>query len=115
MTEALKVMKAEGIKPVPMTPVPPSLAPYLLRMPDILFELFLGRTMKIDRKARSSMWEDLQRGGRTEVDFLQGVIVQLAERHALSVPLSRRVVALVKTAEAAGKRSPGLTPGQIRG
>jgi 2-dehydropantoate 2-reductase len=61
------------------------------------------------------MWEDLQRGGRTEVDFLQGVIVQLAERHALSVPLSRRVVALVKNAEAAGKRSPGLTPGQIRG
>jgi 2-dehydropantoate 2-reductase len=115
MVEALKVMKAEGIKPVPMTPVPPSLAPYLLRMPDTLFELILGRTMKIDRKARSSMWEDLQRGGRTEVDFLQGVIVQLAERHALSVPLSRRVVALVKTAEAAGKRSPGLTPGQIRG
>jgi 2-dehydropantoate 2-reductase len=115
MAEALKVMKAEGIKPVPTTPMPPSLTPYLLRMPDTLFELIIGRTMKIDRKARSSMWEDLQRGGRTEVDFLQGVIVQLAERHALSVPLSRRVVALVKTAEAAGKRSPGLTPGQIRG
>jgi 2-dehydropantoate 2-reductase len=115
MAEALKVMKAEGIKPVPTTSVPPGLTPYLLRMPDTLFELIMARTMKIDRKARSSMWEDLQRGGRTEVDFLQGVIVQLAERHALSVPLSRRVVALVKNAEAAGKRSPGLTPGQIRG
>ena len=88
MAEGLAAMKAEGIKPVPMTSVPPSLAPYLLRMPDTLFELILGRTMKIDPEARSSMWEDLQRGGRTEVDFLQGVIVQLAERHALSVPLS---------------------------
>jgi 2-dehydropantoate 2-reductase len=115
IAEALKVMKAEGIKPVPMSRIPPGLAPYALRMPDFLFELILGRTMKIDRKARSSMWEDLQRGGRTEVDFLQGVIVQLAERHRLNVPLSRRVVELVKGAEAAGKRSPGLTPSQIRG
>jgi 2-dehydropantoate 2-reductase len=115
MAEALTVMKAEGIKPVSATPVRPGLAPRLLRMPDILFELMLGRTMKIDREARSSMWEDLQRGRRTEIDYLQGVIVQLAERHGLRAPLSRRVVTLIKSAEAAGKRSPGLTPEQIRG
>ena len=115
MAEALTVMKAEGIKPVSATPVRPGLAPHLLRMPDILFELILGRTMKIDREARSSMWEDLQRGRRTEIDYLQGVIVQLAERRGLRAPLSRRVVTLIKSAEAAGKRSPGLTPEQIRG
>jgi 2-dehydropantoate 2-reductase len=115
IAEALTVMKAEGIKPVSATPVRPGLAPHLLRMPDILFELILGRTMKIDREARSSMWEDLQRGRRTEIDYLQGVIVQLAERHGLRAPLSRRVVTLIKSAEAAGKRSPGLTPEQIRG
>jgi 2-dehydropantoate 2-reductase len=115
MAEALAVMKAEGIKPVSATPVWPVLAPHLLRMPDILFELMLGQTMKIDREARSSMWEDLQRGRRTEIDYLQGVIVQLAERHGLRAPLSRRVVTLIKSAEAAGKRSPGLTPEQIRG
>jgi 2-dehydropantoate 2-reductase len=95
--------------------VRPGLAPHLLRMPDMLFELILGRTMKIDREARSSMWEDLQRGRRTEIDYLQGVIVRLAERHGLRAPLSRRVVTLIKRAEAAGKRSPGLTPEQIRG
>ena len=115
MAEALTAMKAEGIKPVSATPAPPSLAPHLLRLPDMLFELILGRTMKIDHKARSSMWEDLQRGRRTEIDFLQGVIVQLAERHGLRAPLSRRVVALIKSAEFAGKGSPGLTPEQIRG
>lgn len=114
MVEALAVMSAEGIKPVSMTPVPSGLTPYLLRMPDWMFELVLGRTMKIDREARSSMWEDLQRGRRTEIDYLQGVIVQLAERHELPAPLSRRVVALIKSAEAAGKCSPGLTPEQIR-
>jgi 2-dehydropantoate 2-reductase len=30
--------------------------------------------MKIDPEARSSMWEDLQRRRRTEIDYLQGVI-----------------------------------------
>jgi 2-dehydropantoate 2-reductase len=89
--------------------------PTLLRLPDAIFELLLGRTMKIDPEARSSMWEDLQRGRHTEIDYLQGVITGIADRRGLKVPLSRRVVALIKLAEAAGKGSPGLTPEQIRG
>jgi 2-dehydropantoate 2-reductase len=86
----------------------------MLRLPDALFGLLLGRTMKIDPEARSSMWEDLQRGRATEIDYLQGVITGIAERHGLEVPLSRRVVELIKRAEAGGKGSPGLTPEQIR-
>jgi 2-dehydropantoate 2-reductase len=114
MAEALAAMKAEGIKPVASTPVPPALTPYLLRLPDAVFRLLLGGTMKIDPEARSSMWEDLQRGRRTEIDYLQGVITQIAERHGLKAPLCARVVALIKRAEADGKGSPGLTPDQIR-
>ena len=78
------------------------------------FGVLLGGTMKIDPEARSSMWEDLQRGRRTEIDYLQGVITQIAQRHGLNVPLSARIVALIKRAEADGKGSPGLTPDQIR-
>jgi 2-dehydropantoate 2-reductase len=114
MAEGLAVMKAEGIKPLASTPVPPALTPHLLRLPDAVFGLLLGRTMKIDPEARSSMWEDLQRGRRTEIDYLQGVIAQIAERRGLQVPLSARIVALIKRAEADGKGSPGLTPDQIR-
>jgi 2-dehydropantoate 2-reductase len=114
MAEGLAAMKAEGIKPVASTPVPPALTPHLLRLPDAVFRLLLGGTMKIDPEARSSMWEDLQRGRRTEIDYLQGVIVQIAQRRALEVPLSARIVALIKRAEADGKGSPGLTPDQIR-
>ena len=40
--------------------------------------------------------------------------VRIAERHGLKVPLSARIVALIKRAEAEGKGSPGLTPDQIR-
>jgi 2-dehydropantoate 2-reductase len=126
IAEGLMVLKAEGIRPVSATPIPMNWLPHLLRLPDPVFAMLLGRTMKIDPEARSSMWEDLQRGRRTEIDYLQGVIVEIAERRRLSVPLSRRIVALIKRAEAAGqsslkdslkgspKGSPKLTADQVR-
>jgi 2-dehydropantoate 2-reductase len=114
MAEGLAAIGAEGIKPVSPTAVPASWTPYMLRLPDALFGMLLAGVMKIDPEARSSMWEDLQRGRPTEIDYLQGVITEIADRHGLKVPLSRRIVALVKNAEAAGKGSPGLTPEQIR-
>ncbi len=88
--------------------------PPLLRLPDPIFEALLGRTMKIDPEARSSMWEDLKHGRRTEIDYLQGVITEIAERRGLEAPLSRRIVELIRQAEREAKGSPGLTPEQIR-
>jgi 2-dehydropantoate 2-reductase len=113
--EALAAIKAEGIRPVSAAPLPVSFMPPLLRLPDALFQVVLGRTMKIDPEARSSMWEDLQRGRRTEIDYLQGVITEIAARRGLAAPLSRRIAELIRKAEANGKGSPGLTPEQIRG
>lgn len=115
VSEALAAITAEGIRPVSTAPLPVSWMPPLLRLPDALFELVLGRTMKIDPQARSSMWEDLQRGRRTEIDYLQGVVTEIAGRHGLAAPLSRRIVELIRKAEADGKGSPGLTPEEIRG
>jgi 2-dehydropantoate 2-reductase len=56
MAEGLAAIRAEGIKPVSPTPIPVSLMPPLLRVPNFIFEAMLGRTMKIDPEARSSMW-----------------------------------------------------------
>jgi 2-dehydropantoate 2-reductase len=114
MAEGLAAIRAEGIKLVSATPVPASLTPHLLRLPDAIFTRVLGRTLKIDPETRSSMWQDLQRGRRTEIDYLQGVITEIADRRGLQAPLSRRIVALIRKAEADGKGSPGLTPEQIR-
>ncbi len=115
MAEGLAVIKAAGINPVSATPVPANWTPTLLRLPDAIFNLILGRTMKIDPEARSSMWQDLKQGRRTEIDYLQGAVIALAEQHEVAVPLMRRIVALIKEAEVAGKGPPGLTPQQIRG
>ncbi len=114
LAEALAAVRAEGIRPVSPTPIPAAWMPPLLRLPDPIFEALLGRTMKIDPEARSSMWEDLQRGRRTEIDYLQGVITGIAGRRGLEAPLSRRIVELIRQAETNGKGSPGLTPQQIR-
>lgn len=113
VAEGLAAIRAEGIAPVSPTPVPSGWTPSLLRLPDPIFQMLLGQTMKIDPEARSSMSEDLQRGRRTEIDYLQGVVVEIAGRHGLEVPLSRRIVALIKSAEAAGQGLPGLTPEQV--
>jgi 2-dehydropantoate 2-reductase len=114
MAEGLAAIRAEGIRAVSPTPVPAILTPHLLRLPDIVFTTLLSGTMQIDPEARSSMSEDLQRGRRTEIDYLQGVIIAIADRHGLELPLSRRIAKLVKDAEAAGRGSPRLTPEQIR-
>jgi 2-dehydropantoate 2-reductase len=115
MTEGLAAIKAAGITPVSATAIPPNWTPTLLRLPDPIFNLILGRTMKIDPEARSSMWQDLKQGRKTEIDYLQGAIIALAERNGVDVPLSRRIVALIRAAEGAGKGPPRLTPQQIRG
>jgi 2-dehydropantoate 2-reductase len=114
MTEGLAAIRAEGISPVSPTPIPSTWMPPLLRLPDGLFGLLLGRTMQIDPQARSSMSEDLQRGRRTEIDYLQGVVAAIADRHGLKAPLSHRIIELIRQAEAAGEGSPKLTPEQIR-
>jgi 2-dehydropantoate 2-reductase len=114
IAEGLAAVRAEGIHPVSPTPVPLSWTPHLLRLPDALFAIALAPAMKIDPQARSSMWEDLERRRRTEIDYLQGVITEIADRRGLNVPVSRRIVALIRDAEAAGQGSPRLTVEQIR-
>ncbi|MBN8980833.1 MAG: 2-dehydropantoate 2-reductase [Rhizobiales bacterium] len=115
MSEALTALKAEGIAPVSSTPLPPGATPYILKLPDFAFQIIARSMVQIDPKARSSMWEDLQRNRRTEIDHLQGLIVELGKRHGLRTPLSEKIIALIRKAEQAGKGSPGLTVDQIRG
>lgn len=114
MSEALAAMKAEGIDPVSTTPLPASWVPHVMRLPDWAFHMIAKRMVQIDPQARSSMWDDLQRGRRTEIDYLQGAIIDIARRRGLTAPLSARVAALIKGAEACGQGSPGLSPEQVR-
>ncbi|WP_236242509.1 2-dehydropantoate 2-reductase [Streptomyces sp. CC228A] len=100
--EALAAYRAEGVAPARLGPVPAAVTPLLLRLPDGLFRRAAAASLRVDAQARSSMWEDLERGRPTEVDALQGEVVALAARHGLAAPVNARLVELVREAEAAG-------------
>jgi len=111
--EALLAMKASDIEPARVAGLRPALLPTVLRLPDWLFKLLARRMLAIDPEARSSMWDDLQRGRPTEIGELQGAVIGLAERTGTPAPLLKSVTALVRAAEAARLGSPGLAPQQV--
>ena len=99
MDEARQILRAAGIVPAKVARVGPNLVPTLLRLPDFLFKRIAASMLHIDPEARSSMWEDLQAKRRTEVDYLNGAVVQLAESLGRDAPLNRRIVDLIRAAE----------------
>jgi 2-dehydropantoate 2-reductase len=99
MEEALGLLRAAGIRPARIARVGPQLLPVLLRLPDVIFKRVAATMLKIDPEARSSMWQDLQAGRLTEVDYLNGAIVRLAESLARDAPANRRITALIHAAE----------------
>src|SRR5262245_42399239 len=115
IAEALTVLRAAGIRLARIEAVPPRAIPSILRLPDFFFRAVAGRMLAIDPAARSSMWEDLERRRPTEIDYLQGAILELAASTAIAVPLTERVSRLVKAAEDSGQGSPRLQPHQIGG
>jgi 2-dehydropantoate 2-reductase len=102
--EALALLKRAGIRPARVTPLPATWIPHVLSVPDALFER-LGRTMlTIDPLARSSMSDDLAAGRATEVNWINGEVVRLAQRLGQTAPVNERLCELVREAELAQVR-----------
>lgn len=102
--EALALMREANIRPARLTPLPPALLARLLTVPDWLFARLAQRMLAMDPLARSSMWEDLEAGRRTEIDWINGEVVQLARQLGRRAPVNERLVTLVRAAEAGGRR-----------
>lgn len=102
--EAFAMLAAADIPVARVTPIPPRWQPKLLAMPDRLFAMLLPRIVPIDPTARSSMWDDLEAKRTTEIDYLQGEVVELARKLGKRAPINERLVELVRLAEAGGQR-----------
>lgn len=100
--EALGLYAQAGIKPMQLTALPPRWLARLLLVPDWLFQRLAQRMLAMDPMARSSMWEDLEAGRRTEVDWIQGEVVKLASELGSTAPVNACLVALIREAEQAG-------------
>ncbi len=107
--EALAVMKKAGVKPAKLGRVPVHFFPFMLGLPTGVLRVVARAQVKIDPEARSSMWEDLSKRRLTEVDYLNGEIVRLAESCGAAAPLNRRIVDIVHEVEKEGRGSPKLS------
>ncbi len=97
--EALTALRAAGIAPARLTPLPPHLLPTVLRLPTWLFRGVAARMLKIDHQARSSMADDLALGRPTEVDAFCGAVVRLAQAHGTAAPVNAKMANLLSAAQ----------------
>jgi 2-dehydropantoate 2-reductase len=109
--EGLELLKEAEIEPVASGQVSPGRLPRIIDSPDWLFNRFFLKRWKIDSKARSSMADDLAAGRRTEVDYINGELVRLADRLQRAAPVNGRIVDLIRQAEAGAKP---LSPAALR-
>ncbi len=113
VSEGLAVVRAAGLATARFGGVPLRWMPRVLGLPTPLVKLVTRRQLKVDPAARSSMWQDLTAGRPTEVEYLNGEIVRVAERAGVAAPLNHRIVELIHAAEAAHAGSPRLSAADL--
>ncbi len=97
--EGLLVMKGKNIKPVKLGKLPVHWLPAVLRFPDWLFHILARSMLSMDAQARSSMWQDIQRGRVTEIEDLNGEIMRQATDLDLDTPIVEGIYHQVKALE----------------
>ena len=107
--EAIQVAEAEGAKLVKIAGVEPELllaagtgdqAAY-----DAVTEKFFAAMERRSDTQRPSMAQDVNKGRMTEIDQLNGFIVERAKKHGIATPVNEAVIAVIKRIEA-GEISP---------
>jgi 2-dehydropantoate 2-reductase len=111
MIEGLDLLKRADIDPATVGPISPQSLPRIIKSPDWLFNNVFLKKWKIDAKARSSMADDLAAGRKTEIEFINGELVRLADRLQRAAPVNRAIVELVRKAEAGAEP---LAPAALR-
>lgn len=98
--EGLGLLSRADIEPAKVGPLPFPVLARALESPDWIFNNLFFHMWKVDPKARSSMSDDLAAGQKTEVDYINGELIRLAQRLCLDAPVNRAIVELVHKAEA---------------
>lgn len=101
--EAHAAGRADGVKFEAVNGFRPGLFAAPLPGRDALLRLLARKY----RRHRSSSLQSLERGRRTEVDFLNGHIVTTARRHGLAAPVNQAIVEGIHAIEA-GRAQPSL-------
>jgi 2-dehydropantoate 2-reductase len=103
--ETLALLRKKGIRPAKIGKVGPDLLPHVIGSPDFIFNNVFLKVQKIDPKGRGSMADDFAANRPTEIDWLNGEVVRLAESLGESAPVNAAIVELVKQAELGVQRT----------
>jgi 2-dehydropantoate 2-reductase len=97
MKELLLVTDKLGLSLPKITAVPARWLPAVLALPDFLFKRIANKMLAIDPTVRTSMWWDVSQGKLTEIDYLNGAIVELALRLNIACPANQNMLQLIKS------------------
>lgn len=100
--ETLYLLDLAQIKPAKLTAISAHLLPKIISLPNFIFKILSRKMLAIDPLARSSMQDDLMAGRTTEVDWINGEVVQLAQQLGKQAPINKTLIELIKQAEILG-------------
>ncbi|TPX62467.1 2-dehydropantoate 2-reductase [Spizellomyces sp. 'palustris'] len=98
--EALACYRVANIKPLSFFTFPMWVVPYILRLPDWIFFQIASAVLGIDERAMSSMYDDLLLKRPTEIAYLNGEILKLAEEHGVNTPMNCAIDKMIRKIEA---------------
>ncbi len=102
--EAIQVAKAEGINLVKIAGVEPELLLAAGTGDDAAYEAvtekFFAAMERRSDTQRPSMSQDVSKGRKTEIDHLNGFIVERAKKHGIPTPVNEAIIAVIKRIEA---------------
>ena len=99
MRELLAVVEAQNVQLPKVAALPGKWLPFVLELPNGLFKLIANKMLAIDPNVRTSMWWDLSQGKPTEINHLNGAIVNAAQDLNIKTPVNQHVIRLVQAAE----------------
>ncbi|WP_157888283.1 2-dehydropantoate 2-reductase [Neptunicoccus sediminis] len=104
LQEALDVYEGAQIAHAKSGPLSARRIVQMLRTPDWLFNSIALRLQKLDPQSQTSMAQDLFAGKPTEIDTINGEIVDLATATGQVAPVNTRLVELIRQASQGGPK-----------
>jgi 2-dehydropantoate 2-reductase len=95
MSELLQVTDTLGIKLPKITALSAHKIPMVLRLPNFIFTRVANKMLAIDPNVRSSMWWDVSQGKPTEIDHINGAILEHAKNLGIKCPANEKIRELI--------------------
>ena len=112
MKEGLEILKLAGIRTAPVPGIPLSLMKIMVKMPLKISSFIVKRKTKSLGKVAvlGSTLQSIKRGKSTEIDYLNGEIVNIGKERGIPTPVNSAVVDLIHQVESTGNF---LTPADL--